>query len=291
MDVSSWGVGELESIGPGRFKGLNISLAGNMKTGFGCGPRSGLRLNCFKCAGCATWSDSLSPFFMKIQGSFPLKQSPADKIADQDGKLRDAAKMYETHFLNHMVKAMRKTATNEDGLIKQNMAEKIFSEQLDNQYVDNWANKGGVGLADMIYTQIHDKYFGTTKKDFGQRGALPIAPATQKNGLRATDSIQMKTLPAGEGAKFNYRFEVTDPSGGQFDAQVPMEGVVKQSQKLGDGWNLVRLDHGRGIESEMTFPGSIEDLSPGTALEAGQKLGTLDSARPVLAWKLDWNQG
>lgn len=225
---------------------------------------------------------------MKIQTSFPLRQSPDAKLADQDAKLRDAAKMYETHFLNHMVKSMRSTVVHDDSLIKQNMAEKIFAEQLDNQYVDQWADKGGVGLADVIYNQIRDKYFSTTKKDFGRHGGLPLQPKNEIHGLKATDSIQMKTLPAGEGAKFNYRFEVQDPSGGQFEALNPMAGVVKESQKLGDGWNLVRMDHGQGVESEMTFPGSVTDLGPGSALETGQKLGSLDSARPVLAWKLDW---
>ncbi len=51
-----------------------------------------------------------------------------------DGKLRDAAKMYEQHFLNEMVKAMRATVHRDGGFIQPNMAENIFSEQLDQQY-------------------------------------------------------------------------------------------------------------------------------------------------------------
>jgi len=227
---------------------------------------------------------------MKIQSSFPLKQSQEAKLKEQDGQMREAAKMYENHFMNEMVRAMRSTTGRKNNtLIKENFAEQIFSQQLDQKYVENWSDKGGIGLADMIYNQLREKYGQTTKKDFGRApGALPIAPARESGGLKATDSIQFKTIPAGDGAKLNYRFEVQDPSGAGFEAVNPMKGVVKQAQKLEDGWNLVRLDHGQGIESEMTFPGHGTELGIGQALETGQRLGQLDPARPVLAWKLDW---
>lgn len=225
---------------------------------------------------------------MKIQSSFPLKQNADAKAAQLDGQLKDAAKMYENHFLNQMVKAMRSTIPREDGLIKQNMAEKIFTEQLDNQYVQGWTDKGGVGLADLIYNQIREKYVGATKKDFSKHGAIPIAPKEQ-NGLRSTDSIQMKMLPVPPDAKLNYRFEVQDPSGAPFEAVTPMSGEVKEARALGDGWNLVRMDHGQGLATELTFPGALTELSVGQELEAGRRLGVLDSGRPVLAWKLDWS--
>ncbi|NJL26086.1 MAG: hypothetical protein HC902_13580 [Calothrix sp. SM1_5_4] len=47
---------------------------------------------------------------MKIQSGFSLQPPTAEARAEkQDQQLRDAAKMYETHFLNQMVKAMRLT--------------------------------------------------------------------------------------------------------------------------------------------------------------------------------------
>lgn len=230
---------------------------------------------------------------MKIQNSFPLKQSPEAQAAQLDSKLRDAAKMYEGHFLNEMVKAMRSSVHHEDGLIKQNMGEKIFSEQLDQQYVQGWTNKGGVGLADLIYNQIKEKYYATAKKDFHQpKQALPIAPKRETHGIQSTDSIQMKMLSpneAGKGAQLNYRFEVNDPSGAPFEALSPMAGEIKEARVLGEGWNMVELDHGQGLSSELTFPGALTDLSAGTKVEAGRRLGLLDSSRPVLAWKLDWS--
>lgn len=226
---------------------------------------------------------------MKIQNSFPLQQSPEAKLKEREGQVRDAAKMYENHFLNEMVKAMRSTVGKSEGMIKQNFAEKIFTEQLDQQYVEGWANKGGIGLADMIYKQISEKYLNTVKKDFHQApGMLPIAPKQQNGGMKATDSIQMKTIPAGQGAQQEYRFEVLDPTGIGHEAVAPMPGTVTKAQSLGDGWNLVHMDHGQGLRSELTFPGTITDFGDGKQLDAGQKLGQLDSTRPALAWKLDW---
>lgn len=224
---------------------------------------------------------------MKIQNGIPLK---APVTADQrDGQLREAAKMYEQHFLSEMVKSMRKTTGGDDnGLIKKNMGEKIFAEQLDGQYVEQWANKGGVGIADMIYNQIKEKYYDTTKRDFspGHR-TLPIAPKREPAGIPPSDSLKMKMIPSGSGARLEYRFEVPDASG-SFDAVAPLDGRVVESTRMGDDWNLVKLDHGQGLTSEMTFPGGLATIGTGEVFRAGQKFGTLDRGRPVLAWKLDW---
>lgn len=224
---------------------------------------------------------------MKIQNGIPLGKAPSAE--QRDVQLRDAAKMYEQHFLSEMVKSMRKTTGGEDGgLIKKNMGEKIFAEQLDGQYVEQWSNKGGVGIADMIYNQIKEKYYDTTKRDFspGHR-MLPIAPKKEAIGVPPSDAVKMKMIPGSTGAQLEYRFEVPDASG-PFDAVAPLDGKVLETTRMGEGWNLVKLDHGQGLTSEMTFPGGFATIGTGEVFRAGQKLGTLDPSRPVLAWKLDW---
>ena len=86
----------------------------------------------------------------------------------------------------------------------------------------------------------------------------------------------------------SYRFEVQDPAGAEFEVQAPLPGKVAQVERLDQGWNLVKLDHGQGLQSEMTFPGRLAESVTGKAVESGQKLGVLDTGRPVLAWNLDW---
>ena len=230
---------------------------------------------------------------MKIQNGFSLKPAtPEAKAAHQDQALRDASKMYEHHFLNEMVKAMRSTVGQEDGLIKRNMGEKIFSEQLDQQYVQGWTEKGGVGLADMIYTQIKDKYFASQQKHIpGLKHVLPISPKQDPHGIGSPDSIQFKAIPPQPGmGKIGYRFEVPNPSSGQFEVRAPMAGKIAAVNRLDQSWTSLDLDHGDGLRSELTFPGQVTDLGQGDSVEAGQRLGILDSARPALAWNLDWNQ-
>jgi flagellar protein FlgJ len=226
---------------------------------------------------------------VKIQNGISLQPpSPETKAAQNDAHLRDAAKMYETHFLNEMVKAMRSTVHHEDGPIKANFAEKIFSEQLDQQYVDGWANKGGVGLADMIYSQIREKYYGADHKQIqGIKNVLPIAPEKGPIGIPSTDSIKMKAIPSSDAKKLGYRFEVPDAAIGKFEVRVPMAGKLASVERLDQGWNLLSLDHGGGLTSEMTFPGRVTNSSVGETVEPGQRLGLLDPSRPVLAWNLE----
>lgn len=227
---------------------------------------------------------------MKIQNGYSLKPLSQTEAAEKrDTQLRNAAKMYESHFMNEMVKAMRKTVPREDGLIKHNFAEQIFTEQLDGKYVESWSDKGGIGLADLIYNQLKDRFGGDAGKPIRAPGALPINPKKEPMGLKPTESIQMRAIPPSNGAKLEYRFQVQDPTDGvQYEAQAPLPGKVLASESLDDGWNLVKLDHGQGLLTELTFPGSVTNVSPGTEVQTGQKLGSLDSGRPVLAWKLDW---
>src|SRR4051812_46117802 len=95
---------------------------------------------------------------MKIQKGLP----PAE-VKTTEEKFREVAELYEKHFMREMVKAMRSTVP-ESGLIQANQAEKIFREQLDDNYVDKWSERGGVGFADVIYKQLMDRYGSVLQK-------------------------------------------------------------------------------------------------------------------------------
>lgn len=76
---------------------------------------------------------------------------------EQLKKLKDVSDLYEKQFLQQMYKAM-KGSTGENGIIPVSQAEKIYTEQLDQQYIDKWSENGGVGFSDLIYKQLIDKY-------------------------------------------------------------------------------------------------------------------------------------
>ncbi|MGE4133413.1 MAG: rod-binding protein [Bdellovibrionales bacterium] len=228
---------------------------------------------------------------MEIKRFLPLKPKDVESLRkEQDQQLRQAAKMYESHFLNEMVKAMRSTVQRDGGIMQPNFAEKIFSEQLDQQYVQGWSESGGVGLADMIYDQVRERYMESSKQKWTHpKGPLPLAPAQDIKELAPANSIRVKSLPGVKGAGLGVRMEVMEPGQAAYDAIAPLSGEVLEMKGLGEGWQMVQLDHGRGVRSELTFPGAMTELGAGTRVEAGQKLGVLDSGRPVLAWNLDWS--
>jgi hypothetical protein len=72
-------------------------------------------------------------------------------------KIRSVAELYEKQFLRDMVKQMRSTVSFSD-ISKPSFAEGYFSEQLDQEYVEKWGDRGGIGLGDMIYQQLMSQY-------------------------------------------------------------------------------------------------------------------------------------
>lgn len=66
-------------------------------------------------------------------------------------KLKKACVEFESYFLNMMFKSMRQTIV--PGIEKSN-AEKMFQEMLDQEMCQNIAETGGIGFADMMYSQL-----------------------------------------------------------------------------------------------------------------------------------------
>lgn len=71
-----------------------------------------------------------------------------------DEEVMKACKEFETYFLQTMFKEMRKTVNKDESFIKVSQAEKMFQEELDNEYAKSMGEAGGVGLADMMYKQM-----------------------------------------------------------------------------------------------------------------------------------------
>ncbi len=229
----------------------------------------------------------------KIQKGLPIRpqQNP-------EAKLRDAAKMYEQYFLNEMVKAMRTTIDHSD-LTEPNMAEQIYSEKLDDQYVETWSNRGGVGLADIIYNQIHDRFFPNKSGGVFQmhpQGPLQIQKGTtikidESSGARDGGIPIIKpqsTLPKNE-VSFIYGFGghgETSTQAQARDVTTPYDGQVLQMFRSGEDRQLIKLGHDDGLVSTVSFIGHTQKINLGDRIEAGQKLGTLSPYSTGLTWQL-----
>ncbi len=219
---------------------------------------------------------------MKINGPLPLKDARTAEVKarDQDQQLKDAAEMYEQHFMREMVKAMRQ-ATPEGGLMETSFGERIYREQLDNQYVENWTKRGGVGLADMIYQSIKERYFPSRPEGPRPSGPLPLQP---QNG-KGPEFYKLETKNDTRGAQFRFQGA---PQLSPEDRQVtaPFSGRIENVFKAENGWSKMKINHDQGLVSQLTFRGQLEKVSVGETVEAGETLGLLDSVAPELHWEL-----
>ena len=203
---------------------------------------------------------------MKIQNHLPI-QKPT---GDQDKKIMEAAKMYEQQFMQEMQKAMNKTVVPTE---KRSMAQEVFKGQLDQQYLQQWSDSGGVGLAEMIYSQIKERYFGNPMPR--PQGPLPTNPKT--------------VIPQADDKGLNFKIEAESKSGanGQDLSQVtsPWDGVVKNKSRVGN-INLITLQHAGGLNSRVAFSGPPSAISEGDSLAAGAQIGQLNAGEDQIQWRV-----
>ncbi len=214
----------------------------------------------------------------KALGSRFMNQ-PQPKSADE--KLREVSDMYEKHFLREMLKAMRSTV-HEGGFIQSNQAEKIFKEQLDDHYVDRWGEKGGIGLSNLIYQQLVDK-FGVA---MGIKApvAKPQGPLPLDSKSFAPQSFQHP----GKRDAVSYRIDRLDVQADS-DVKAPWEGTLLGSKSLVDNQSLIEIGHDNGLKSQVVFKGQLSKLSTGQKLQAGDSLGVLSPEAKSLYWTVEKN--
>lgn len=221
---------------------------------------------------------------------------PVQKTPDQ--KLREVSDMYEKHFLREMMKAMRSTV-HEGGIIKANSAEKIFKEQLDDQYVEKWSDRGGIGLSDMIYKQLVDKFgvmMGMKAPVVKPQGPLPLdrtsefrAQPFQHPGKKQSVSyrIDRAHAVAPAGAEADSTPANVNAENSREPVKAPWDGVLLGKRSLADNQTLVEVGHDNGLKSQMVFKGALSNLSTGDKLQAGDTLGFLSNEAKSLYWTVE----
>ncbi|WII70673.1 rod-binding protein [Bdellovibrio sp. 22V] len=211
---------------------------------------------------------------------------PVQKSPEQ--KLREVSDMYEKHFLREMTKAMRSTV-HESGFVKSNQAEKIFREQLDEHYVEKWGERGGIGLSDMIYTQLVEK--------FGAMMGIK-APVTKPQGPLPLDKKSEYTAHQfqhpGKKQAVSYRIDRGEAGGAEALAgaeagavKAPWDGVLLGKKSLADNQTMIEIQHDNGLKSQMVFKGGMSKVSTGEKLQAGDTLGFLSSEAKSLYWTVE----
>lgn len=195
----------------------------------------------------------------------PKALTPQEQKVQLQGKLKDASKMYEEQFLREMVKAMRGTVSH-SAMTKPNMAEKIYRQQLDEQYVEQWSNKGGVGFADMIYNDLVEKYYPFLKGPV-QKEIRPMAITDHFRGMSKQASHETAH-------KQNYSVAI-EPQPTTTALKLPWVGKVDREFRLPDGRQLVSMVHPHGLRSTYVFEGQVKPGLKNNVLSAGENFAEL----------------
>jgi peptidoglycan hydrolase FlgJ len=221
----------------------------------------------------------------KIQSN-DSAQAPG-KTTDRDPKMLEAAKAFEGQFIRQLMSEMRKTVPD-DPLVPESMADKIFREQLDNQYAESWVDQGGVGLADMIYGHLMERY-GNQSGPMGQPSGhvfplklktsnLPVAGdafASRPQEILSQDDRNLFLIKkSSDGFSLKAKSELTDPVG----LHAPLPGLVLQAAALEDGKQMVVVKHDQGLISKIVHSGD-NHVKTGTRIGAGDVLARLSPGR------------
>ncbi len=198
--------------------------------------------------------------------------------------------MYEKHFIREMLKEMRSTV-HESEFTKQNNAEKIFREQLDDNYAEKWGQSGAFGLADLIHSQLMAKYgaqYGLKEKVEKPHG--PINFNLKSNSTISPESLESKTQDNAIHLKI---FDQEKSGVKTAELKNPWAGILLDKKSLEMDQIQYRIKHDNGLESLISTRGSglvvgaenSAKLSLGDKLSAGQQLGWRDSTSPLF-WSI-----
>jgi len=221
---------------------------------------------------------------MKINQFQKLRQPLTPE--QQDQKLKDVSSLYEKQFLREMMKAMRGTVQEGGGIIETSPAEKIFREQLDQEYVEKWGDKGGIGLANLIHNQLLDRL----------GPALGIRPenARPQGPIQINEKSSIKTnFDPARANRIALQYDLQKASlGEKAEITAPWSGKLLGIKQINPDEYLLEMSHDQGLKSQMVFRGQVEKAllaknAPGQEIQAGQRLGLLSPEAKNFFWTVD----
>ena len=223
---------------------------------------------------------------MKIN-QFSSLQQQRPSPEQQDAKLKEASEMQEKYFLGVMLKAMR-TTVPEGGMVEANQGEKIFRDMLDDQYVEKWGDRGGIGLGDMIYKNLREKFLPQhPQHGFALRPQGPLSLAPKQKMLpidnQGKPMIPISMKEAANKQQLSIRYDLQQAALGDSEVRAPWAGSVLGAQQINPGEYVLDMEHDNGLKSRMVFKGQVEKSLP-NQIEAGQRIGILSPDARNFTW-------
>lgn len=209
-----------------------------------------------------------------------ISSTPPQQVQDntnvdrRDPKILEAAKMYEQTFLKQMVDAMRQAVPKSD-LVNESMGERIYKDQMYDNYVEQWSNVGGVGLSDLIYDQIIER-FGPQQKQMKPLGPMP---------MDNNKTFEIENKSEGQNGAMILKFKSQKNNSEPMKVSSPWEGEIIGSNTLENGDKALFLKHPNDLKSTLVFKGSVNQSQKNFG--PGEAIGTVSPESNEFLWKVE----
>lgn len=205
--------------------------------------------------------------------------SPQDQMKKLDGKIKQAAQLYEKQFLRQMVKAMR-SSVDHSAMTKPGMAESIYREQLDDKYVDGWMETGGTGFSKVIYDDIVNKFYPQMRAHQKQK-MRPLQITDRYKGISKSSPVGLKNEK-----KQTFNISLA-PSQGKSYLQLPWQGKFEKEFELEGGQKVAMFSHPFGLKSTFVFQGKLSPGLMNQTLSAGENFAQLSPETQSMTWQVE----
>jgi flagellar protein FlgJ len=208
----------------------------------------------------------------------------------RNAKVDEVAKLYEKQFLNEMMKAMRGTVSYSESS-KPSMAEDIYKGQLDSQYVESWGDNGGIGLSDLIYKQIMERYFKQSEdgaNEFQKHGPIQLTDRDISRVSQVRTAGSVESMSGSTSSQLPLKVEVkSSRDGGPVQVQSPWDAKVLNKSLVDGGKMAVTLEHAQNLRSTVIFDGvASAGIEPGQRISKGQVVGLLSPEKTSFFWNI-----
>jgi flagellar protein FlgJ len=212
---------------------------------------------------------------MKTLKAQPRQLSP--QLQKLDSKLRQASQMYEKQFLREMVKAMRRSVDH-SALTKPGMAENIYREQLDDQYVDDWVARGGTGFGDMVYQELVNKFY----PQLGPRKVKKLRPINLSDRFQGVSRQLTQSKN-----KQSFNIQLAAQAKTQSYLQIPWQGKLEKEFTLENGQKVALFSHPFDLKSTFVFQGQLEPGLLNKTLAPGENFARVGPESQSLTWQIE----
>lgn len=214
---------------------------------------------------------------MKIDKNQVQQLNP--QMQKLDRKMREASQMYEEQFLRHMVRAMRNSVDHAK-MTAPSMAEGIYREQLDDEYVQSWVKQGGVGFGEMIYQDLAEKFYPQMGIRHKPKEIRPMNLSDRFQGIS-------RSLTEKAQKKHTFLLEMGPQKTEKSYLQLPWQGKLEKEFEMEDGQKVALFSHPSGLKSTFVFQGKMEPGLLNKTLSEGENFAQLSPESQNLTWQIE----